>query len=368
MKDMKNVGLFTLTAGVAALVIAPPTQAQGPTPAAPPSDRAASTRIGGRIYFNLSHIDQQSDGADDAQSGVRTDVKRFYVTLDHAFDKTLSASLTTDFRYNSGGADEDVLFYVKKAYVQATLAPEFVVRVGAADMPWVPFVENIYGYRFVENVVVDRMKYGTSADWGVHIGGRFANGRVSYALSAVNGAGYRTLARHSDTIDLEGRISVQPVKNLFLAVGGYTGKLGKSSAVATTPHRATRVNALVGYTGERLRGGIEYFSATNWNNVTTDFEDKTTGWSAFGSYAVTPKLALFGRYDWVNPDRKTNPALDDDYFNAGVHFQPMKGVDLALIYKRERVDNGFVRTSNGTIGGAGRGRYDEVGLWTQFRF
>jgi len=252
--------------------------------------------------------------------------------------------------------------------VQARLAPEFFVRVGAADTPWVPFVEGIYGYRFVENVLVDRTRYGTSADWGVHIGGTFGDGLVSYAASALNGAGYKTLSRDSDTIDLEGRISVQPVRNLFLAVGGYSGKLGKSSATNVTSHRATRVNALLGYAGARLRGGVEYFAARNWNNVTTSFEDKTSGWSVFGSYAFAPKLALFGRYDWVNPDKKTNPALDDDYFNVGVNYDVMQGVDLALVYKRERVNNGFVRTSNGTIGGVDRGSYDEIGLWTQFRF
>ena len=327
-----------------------------------------STTISGKAFANVSTIDHKSDGLDLADNGTQTELKRFYLGVDHKFDDTFSANLTTDFRYNSNGTSKDTLVYVKKAFVQAKFAPEFFVRVGAADLPWVPFVEGLYGYRFVENVLVDRTKYGTSADWGVHIGGSFAGGRISYAASAVNGAGYKSLSRSSNTIDLEGRISANPIKNVTLAVGGYSGKLGKSSDVVTTQHRATRWNALAAYADSRVRVGVEYFEATNWNNVTTLVSDKSSGWSAFGSFAVTPKLSLFGRYDWVRPNKDTNPALKDNYFNAGVNFKPLKEIDLALVYKRDRAENGFLSTSNGTIGGADAGTYDEFGLFTQVAF
>jgi hypothetical protein len=342
-----------------------------PAPVAAKSDVPGwvrSTTITGKAFANVSSIDHKSDGVDQADNGTQTELKRFYLGVDHKFDDTFSANLTTDFRYNSNGTSKDTLVYVKKAYVEAKFAPEFFVRVGAADLPWVPFVEGLYGYRFVENVLVDRTKYGTSADWGVHIGGSFAGGRISYAASAVNGAGYKSLSRSSNTIDLEGRISANPIKNVTLAVGGYSGKLGKSSDVVTTQHRATRWNALAAYADSRVRVGVEYFEATNWNNVTTLVSDKSSGWSAFGSFAVTPKLSLFGRYDWVKPNKDTNPALKDNYFNAGVNFKPLKEIDLALVYKRDRAENGFLSTSNGTIGGADAGTYDEFGLFTQVAF
>jgi predicted porin len=259
--------------------------------------------------------------------------------------------------------------YVKKAYLQATISPALQVRVGSADLPWVPFVENIYGYRFVENTLIDRTKYGTSADWGVHVAGTVGGGLLSYAVSAVNGAGYKTLSRHSDTIDIEGRLSLQPVKHIVLAVGGYTGKLGKSAAdQPATPHRATRFDALAAWVGGPVRVGIEYFSAKNWKNVTTAAHDRTSGWSAFGSYAFAPKFTAFGRYDRVNPDKDSNPALDDAYFNVGLDYALAKDIDLALVYKRERAENGLIATSNGTIGGTDRGRYDEIGLWAQVKF
>jgi hypothetical protein len=51
-----------------------------------------------------------------------------------------------------------------------------------------------------------------------------------------------------------------------------------------------------------------------------------------------------------------------------VDFKPIKAIDLALVYKRDRANNGFLSTSNGTIGGVNKGTYDEIGLFTQVAF
>jgi len=337
---------------------------------------AANTKISGKAYFNVSNIDQKSTDlagltSKSPASGTEAELKRFYLSVDHKFSPIFSANITTDMRYGTNGTTNDVLVYVKKAYLQATLAPELYVRVGSADLPWVPFVEGIYGYRFVENTLIDRTKFGTSADYGVHVGGTFGNGLVSYAVSAVNGLGYKTLARKSDTVDLEGRISVNPIKPITLAVGGYTGKLGKSEADlpdTSTPHTAERFNALAAYTDNKVRAGVEYFWAKNWTTVTSPLTDKADGWSAFGSYAFMPQFAVFGRYDHVKPSHDLNPALKDDYFNAGVDYKPLPPLDLALVYKHDKVKNGTLSTSNGTIGGPAHGSYDEFGLWGQFVF
>jgi hypothetical protein len=343
-------------------------------PAAPNADSASwtkDTKISGKAYFNISSIDNERDGIDQSNNGTQTELKRFYLGVDHRFNDVLSANLTTDFRYGSNGTSNDVLVYVKKAYLQAKFAPEFFVRVGSADLPWVPFAEGIYGYRFVENELIDRTKFGTSADWGVHVGGSFLDGKVSYAASAINGAGYKTLSRSSNTIDLEGRISVNPIKNITLAVGGYTGKLGKSAENGVDARRATRFNALAAYTDSRVRLGVEYFRAKNWLNVTGPAGDTADGWSAFGSFAFNKQFSVFGRYDWVKPKKDASPDLRDRYFNVGVNYKPIKELDLALVYKRDRAKNGFLSTSNGMIGGIDNltsGSYDEFGLFGQFAF
>jgi hypothetical protein len=342
-----------------------------PLPKPPAPGWWGGTSISGKAFFNVSNIDQKSDGVASAQNGTQAELKRFYLIVDHKFNDVFSADLTTDFRYNTNGTSKDTLVYVKKAYLQAKLNPAFMLRVGAADLPWVPFVESVYGYRFVENTLIDRTKFGTSADWGVHVLGTFGNNLVSYQVSAINGMGYKTLTRGTDTIDLEGRISVNPIKTVTLAVGGYTGKLGKSAANlpdTATPHRAERFDALAAYTDKRIRAGVEYFAAKNWNNVTSASNDKSDGWSVFGSFAFTPQILAFGRYDWVKPSKDIKPALKDHYFNVGLDYKPIPPLDLALVYKRDRANNGTISTSNGTIGGVDHGTYDEFGLFGQFAF
>jgi hypothetical protein len=344
----------------------------------PPLEKAiktgwfANTSVSGKGFVNVSNISHKRNGVDQTDNGTETELKRFYIGIDHKFSDVFSANVTTDFRYNTNGTSNDVLVYLKKAYLQAKLNPAFIVRVGEADLPWVPFDEGLYGYRFVENTLIDRTKFGTSSDWGVHVLGTVGpNNLVSYQVSAINGSGYKTLARNSDTIDLEGRLSLNPIKSITFAVGGYTGKLGKSADNGATTHRATRLNALAAYTDKRIRAGLEYFAAKNWNNVNTVGTDKSNGWSAFGSFAFTPQVAAFGRYDWVKPNHDTNPALHDHYFNVGLDYKPIPPLDVALVYKRDRANNGFLSTANGIMGGTNNltdGTYNEIGLFGQFVF
>jgi hypothetical protein len=70
----------------------------------------------------------------------------------------------------------------------------------------------------------------------------------------------------------------------------------------------------------------------------------------------------------VKPSREQAPALRDRYFNVGLDFKPIAPLDLALVYKRERANHGLLSTSNGTIGGADHGTYDELGLFGQVAF
>jgi hypothetical protein len=326
----------------------------------------ANTKVSGRMYYNISHIDQERDGNTVSPSGTGFDIKRFYLGIDHKFNDMLSANLTTDVQYNS--AESLTQVYIKKAYLQAKFSDMAVLRLGSADLPWIPFAEDVYGYRFVENTVADRTKFGTSADWGAHLLGKI--GMIDYQVSVINGAGYKNPTR-SKSMDVEGRISTN-LNGVVLAVGGYTGKLGKNvQGVGGTEHTAQRLNALAAYVQPRYRVGVEYFNAKNWNNVATVAEDKSDGYSVFGSFNFTPKISVFGRYDQVKPSKTVNPDLKDEYFNVGVNYEPTKIVDFALVYKRDEIENGVWSTSNGSIGGTTLGRkgtYDEVGLWGQLRW
>lgn len=346
-----------------------PTQVSTAVAAAAPKPKKSwtdDTVVSGRMYYDLTNISQKSNGAKVAPSGTGFDIKRFYIGVDHKFNDMFSGNVTTDFQYSSAISATEL--YIKKAYLQAKISDALVIKLGSTDLPWVPFAEDMYGYRYVENTLIDRTKFGTSADWGVHASGKLAGGKVNYAVAIVDGAGYKAPLR-SKGMDIEGRLSVTPVDHLTLAVGGYSGKLGKDTQGATNVrHTATRFNALAAYTTKEYRVGVEYFSAKNWNNVTTAAQDKANGYSVFGSYSFNDKFAAFGRYDWVKPNDDTASNKKDNYYNVGLTYSPAKIVDFSLVYKRDSVENGTLSTSNGVIGGTNKGTYDEIGLFGQYRF
>jgi hypothetical protein len=169
-------------------------------------------------------------------------------------------------------------------------------------------------------------------------------------------------------MDVEGRLSAK-YQDVTVAVGGYTGKLGKDTqGAANVFHTASRFDAIAAYTHGPIRAGLEYFTAKNWSNVTTTATDKAEGWSGFGSYAFTTQWSVFGKYEWVKPNKTTASARKDEYFNVGINYEPVKIVDLSLVYKRDKLVNGTLNTGNGLIGGSIDGTYDEFGLFGQLRW
>ncbi|MGH7022384.1 MAG: porin [Caulobacteraceae bacterium] len=338
-----------------------------------------NTKIGGTVYTDLSYISNKNDGIKNSQSGPGFDIKRMYISIDHKFNNMFSANLTTDFTYDS--TTRATQLYIKKAFLQANLlGNEFVIRAGSADMPWVPFVENLYGYRYVDHVLIDNYNYGTSADWGVHILGSLLDNHLGYQLSVVNGEGYKIAetgtSNRTNAMDVEGRVNVN-YDHFTVAVGGYDGKLGHD-VIGGAPafNTAQRFDVIGAYTDKRFRLGVEYMYAKFWNDVTQTNPAKTNtseGVSTFASWFFTPQLSIFGRYDWLQPQRDTNSNFHSNFYNIGLSYKPIGPLDFALVYKHDSVLDGLLSTQNGTIGTLhanliGNGDYDEIGVFTQLKF
>ncbi|MGH8278958.1 MAG: porin, partial [Gammaproteobacteria bacterium] len=239
-----------------------------------------TTTISATSFMDFTDVTQNSNGSATNAQGYGIDVKRFYFGVDHSFDDVWSANLTTDINYTKASGETQL--FVKKVFVQAKFNQAATFRLGSADMPWIPFDESIYGYRFVENTLIDRLHFGNSADWGVHFLG--SNGWSNYAVSLVNGGGYKNPGR-TKSMDWEGRWAFYPVSGLVIALGGYTGDLGQNTATTPALHTANRQDALIAYKTSVVTLGAEYFHANNFTPtaVTTNATDAASGYSLFGS-------------------------------------------------------------------------------------
>ncbi len=340
--------------------------------AAPKPGWAVDTTLGGTVFFDVSHISNKSNGVATPQSGTNFDIKRLYLQVDHRFNDVFSANVTTDFIYDSGSSATQL--FIKKAWLQAKVSDALVIRAGASELTWAPFVEKLYGYRYVENTFIDRTKFGTTTDWGLHASGVLANSIISYQVSVVDGEGFKKPAtgvtNRTHAVDVEGRVAAT-YDHFTVAVGAYDGKLGNDVTGVPTFNTARRIDVAAAYVTDRFRIGGEYLWAKDWADVLQANPAKTNtteGYSVFGSLNLTSKVAVFGRYDWIKPKKNTAPTFDDDYFNVGVSYSPIKPLDFALVYKREQANNASLTSTNGVVGGTINGTYNEIGLFSQVKF
>lgn len=371
-----------LALGLATAIAAPLAQA----------DDAGSTTIGGVIFTDLTSISTTQSQAGQADvdkdpNGFGLDVKRGYFIVTHSFDDVWSTNLTTDFNFASykatststvtGGAPGETVttnttvttpetqLFVKKLYLQGRFDPWATLRIGSADMPWTSYVEGVYGYRFVENTLTDRSGFANTADWGVHLFG--GNGLASYAVSVINGGGYKNPSR-SKSMDEEARAAVTPLDgHLILAAGLYSGKRGLDTESAPAVNTASREDLFVAWKASGLTVGLEWFDADKWNDVRTAAgspTNKSSGTSLFGSFDFPgTDFSVFARYDDVKPTKDTDSSQEDKYYNAGVAWRSSANLTWALAYKNDKVTDDL--KLNNTTDSL---KTQEIGVWAQVKF
>jgi hypothetical protein len=354
------------------------------------------TKIGATVFTDLSNINQTP--TPNKINGTGVDIKRAYLIVDHQFSPIYSANLTIDFAPNgiilNGGAFGTGTLMgseaIKYAYVQAKYADELVIQGGAEKTPWIPFVEDLYGYRYIDKVMIDQNKFGNSSDWGVNAHGDLGKGLFDYSISVEDGAGYKNPTR-SQQMDFEARGNFN-WNGFVLAGGGYWGKLANDIQTAPptlppAPQTATRYDVLVAYVNPKFRIGAEYFNATDWKVVPKITPDQAQGWSVWGAYNFTPQWAVFGRYDGLDPSMKLDAPERYNFWDVGIQYEPVKTVDISLVYKNENIshaikggytDGTTTLAPNSTgaynpvtgvfTGTLTSGNYSEVGIYTQFKF
>ncbi len=374
------------------------------------------TTVGGLIYTDFTSISTTQDAptvptgakapalkGDIDPNGLGLDVKRAYLIVNHSFNDIWSANITTDFNFASykdtstvsstatppvaptvsvatSTTTPETQLFIKKAYVQGKFDDLAILRVGSSDMPWIPFAESVYGYRFLENTLIDRTiggvntSFGSSADWGLILSGK--NDLVSYSLAEVNGNGYKNPTR-SKSMDTEGRIAFTPLDgDLIIAAGFYTGKRGQDteseeasiSKAGGSLNTVSRTDYLVAWKASGLTVGLEGFTADKWLDVTNGLPgaktNNSSGTSLYGSFDIpSTDFSVFARYDDVKPKKDTDSQMEDKYYNAGVAWKADSGVTWALAYKSDKVtDNLGYNLTNDDL------KTNEFGVWAQVKF
>lgn len=316
---------------------------------------AGEFTFGGKVFADVSQLQQNDYNAHTRTVGTDADLKRLYLDADYAFNPVWSTHLTTDINWLRGNADPD--FWVKHLYVQRKFGTTTVLRVGVDDMPMLALNSQWYGYRYIDSIGTSMQKIDSAADWGIHLKSKLAPS-VDVALSVVSGGGYKE-PTHGHRADVEALVAWHTSKHTVLALGGYDGQLaGSDDPARPLYHTARRLDLVAAYADDIWRFGVRYAYASNWANLYTVKSDRVANWSSWASMQMSPKWSVFARYDHSNPSHLLVPSKKASYADAGVEWRPLKKLRLALVFKHNALESAgkLTRTSN------------EAGIWTEWAF
>lgn len=368
--------LLAATASAAAQEPAPP-----PAPAPKAPDWLDRVTVGGKAYlhyvFDLEHDDDlnafdvtraylqvKAETSDhtrfalalDAPKRV-SDVKSVEVETDPVTGEVTGVTVT-----KSSGPYDVVL---KHAYGEIFDLPTkgLWVKFGMHDLPWVPYEEKVWSYRFQGTVMPDREGYLSSTDLGIAIGYDLPSKYLAASVHLINGETWSS-PETSEHKDVHAKVTIRPVpshellgglsvsglavigkwtegddqdRRRFLGQVAFEHKLGTIAAafLATSdpPSRLVSKQPSLAGSTETLAKGMGF----------TVF-----GWLDAGAVGGPKGLRVMARLDRWDPDGD----VDDNSHTreiAGVGYKLNKFVELLADVELVQYDEGALVDDEGKL-------------------
>lgn len=344
---MKRICILLLTVS-AILVI---------TPLAALAD--GETTVGAEIHaeHNL-HLNDQGRG----KNFHEFTINRGWLWVDHSFSDRYEARITVESEEPLMGESNGTgwTMRLRHAYLQVNELVNYVdLQAGLLDNYYISRVEDVWGYRYVDEVSLHKLGYLSEADIGVSLVGVCPGDWGVLVVQVLNGGGYfeRDMNKYKDFIVLA-EIHPFPKSPDFSEValiGQYymgwpniaDGSVGRSFSENTKKDRLSG-GAIFQYRSW-IRGFAEVFLTqddSDWTNDTSDeFVDEAYGFSVLGSINIATsdtwlaRVKVFGKYEWIDRNRNKELLFGDDedarYLVAGASYEPVDGYELALSVRRD---------------------------------
>ena len=255
----------------------------------------------GDYYFVAS-------GSDKNENGFK--FRRIYLTYDLKWNDRWSGRVRFEANDAGFGGEDKMRPFVKHGYLRYR-ANGRTVNMGLFGTPTWNVSERIWGYRSIAKTIMDMRKIGSSADLGVGYKGKLDGaGRLNVQLMLGNGSGQRPEADNGKKV--YSLLHLKPTDVVEATV--YLDWEDK-------PDGRDRVTfaAMLGTSVEKLRFGIEGFVRNNRGTQSGD-DVQLRGLSAFGAVNLKPRVDVFGRLDFFDPDQSAEH--DEEYMIIG-------GLDVA---------------------------------------
>ena len=268
----------------------------------------------GKVFTNFNHDNDKNE----------FELKRAYLGYSYKIDDNFSTKITFDVGNNESGSAYTT--FLKIASLTWKPMSNTSINMGMIGTKNFKFMEKSWGRRYIEKSALDKEKWANSADLGVSL---------DYKL-------FENLTLDGQILNGEGYKKTQDADGLMRVGFGGTYKLSnfsirlfrdiKSCACSDIDQEIT--TASISYSNNGLNLGFETDMMANSSNI--ENEDREI-MSVYGSYKLSERYTLFGRYD----DYTSDGSWDEDgtYAIAGVEAQLTKGVKAAVNVRQTTNEN-----------------------------
>lgn len=266
------------------------------------TDFASAPKFGGYFIGKYAYSDQ--DGAKGG-AGFSQRLIRLYV----------DGTILGDFKYRLQAQVNNSTFHMKDYFVEWSHWKELAVKVGQYkraflfENPYNPLDVGAGDYSQISNQLAgisdkDGNVGNGGRDQGLQLQGDLFPAKndghrfIHYQLQVMNGQGINTGDKNGRK-DFIGSLQVQPVKDLFIGIFGWTGDY---VLVDGTEVDRNRWAASVKYEHNDWSARFEYAHA---QGILANYqgEGKADGWYATVGVPCTPWLKVYGKYDAYRADK-----------------------------------------------------------------
>lgn len=261
-------------------------------------------------------------------------MSRAYFGYSYHISPHLSGRILFDVANSRGLQPSSFTAILKNAYAMYS-TDAFAASFGMISTQGFALSEKQWGKRYLYKSMQDEYGFSSSADLGASISYRFIP-QLSVDVSVFNGEGYKKIEMDS-ALQLAAGITMRPFKQLSVRLYGDYMK--------TSTEQYT-LAAFLGYQDNKANIGVEY-AYQHGHRLRPNHN--YGGVSAFGTYALAPKLSMFVRFDHIQSNSLQSENIawresDGQVYITGLEYAPVKGIKLSPNLRQIEYANGTAAT------------------------
>jgi len=273
---------------------------------------------------NIMTLKDVANGGTQDVHGLR--LRRIYFTYDYKISDKLNTrfrleSDETQFTSSLKGAASSFGMFVKDAYLSWSFHSNHNITIGIQDPPTFVISESFWNNRFHEKTIMNLRGY-SSRDLGITLKGKIDDaGIFNYRVMAGNGSA--SIPENDKYKNYYGHLEVKPVSGMSIVAYGDYKSRKKITDIYQNKSVSNNISTAALFVGYRQKDKFSFGLETFYRFTENGYDNKTDslfadaeglGLSVFATVNINPKNALFGRFDYYDPDTNTTSNLRNMMF------------------------------------------------------